>query len=769
MNIVGLSIAFAAFIIIITQVNHELSFDRSYPKSGRIYRAELAIDSIQWTAIMSRPMVDVCIAASPAVESAALTQGMQFSTYMTYDKAGTKVGFKEVVESVYPGIVDVFDYEFVEGSGDVLKEPGKMIIPKSMATRVFGDESAMGHIITCEIFTQDTIMSFEIGGVYKDLPASSSVSNIGRYNVGDANLGDWGNSNYYLYLTLYPGSNPDDVAELMSQAFSRAEVPQWLESQQWKVRLVPIEDLYYQTDVDFDVLPKGNHSTTMILLSIALLIVAVAGINFVNFSTSLVPMRIKSINTQKVLGSPVAMLRLVMVLEGVGIALFAMLLSILWVDIASRTGMNQWLLASIEVSTIWPMVGLTALLSVAVGVIAGLYPAFYATSFAPALVLKGSFGLSRSGRMLRTALVGFQFVVSLGLIVGALFMHIQNAYMRDYDTGLSTEQVAIVSIGSDMAAKESTITDRLLSNPNIEDVAYAMQVVGGGDTYMTWRRDISGAEVTNCNFVCLPVSSNFCSVMDLEIVDGRNFNDEDDLRDRGTYIFNQTAAKAFGMTLESVIQNDRLPVGFVKDFNYASLRTDVAPMALYTPGNSDTWKQRLTVAYVKVNGDPRDAANHIRSVFAEIDPAYPIELNFYDEVFNNLYQKERKTTAQITLFSALAVVLSLIGVFGLVLFETQYRRKEIGVRKVLGATVGEILGMFSGSFIRIVLVCFVIAAPLAWWAITEWLKDFTHRTELHWWVFALSLAIVMLITMVTVVVQSWRAATTNPVNAFKSE
>lgn len=781
MNIVGLSIAFAAFVIIMIQVNYELSFDRSYPTSDRLYRVEQEIDSTNhtWSPLMSRPMIDLCIAASPAIERGTLADCLSFPTYMTFDKAGMKVGFKENLEKVYPEAIDVFGYKFIEGSGDALKEPDKIIIPGSMAHRLFGDESALDRIVAFEegVFTYSKALNptYVIGGVYKDFSASSSILNTAKRQMKpDENIDAWGDWSYYAYVTLVPGASPEDVERAIKLSLGKAVVPAWAGGgmANRNIRLTPMKDLYYAEGMLYDLTPKGNRSTTMILLSIALLIVVVAGINFVNFATSIVPMRIKSINTQKVLGSPVATLRTVMVLEAVGIAMLSMLLAILWIDIASRAGISQWMLTPINITSNWTMVGYTALLALVTGLLSGLYPAFYATSFAPALVLKGSFGLSRSGRILRKGLIGFQFVVSIGLIIVAIFMHLQNQYLRSFNTGFPTDQVAVVQMGRDMVANANTITNKLKANASVVDVAYGQNIIGSSDVFSSWGFGLMGRD-TMVKFIALPVSTNFCSVMGLAIIDGRDFTVEDEQR-AGCYIFNERAQAEYNLTTEDRIDHWKSPggapiVGFVKDFNYATLRTNIEPMAFFTCGTNDNISGNLITAYIKVTGNPRDAVDHIRTVFREIDPAYPLEINFYDEIFNNAYQKERKTTALITLFSGLAVALSLIGVFGLVLFETQYRRKEIALRKVHGATVGQILSMFSGSFVRIVLICFVIAAPMAWVGTTEWLKDFPHRIELHWWVFALSLTVVMLVTMVTVVVQSWRAATTNPINSLKSE
>lgn len=262
--------------------------------------------------------------------------------------------------------------------------------------------------------------------------------------------------------------------------------------------------------------------------------------------------------------------------------------------------------------------------------------------------------------------------------------------------------------------------------------------------------------------------------MGIRIAEGRGFVEEDDRAEPGTWaIFNRTACRKYGLEL-----GDRLEVGagrgvevvgIMEDVNFGSLHAAVGPMAMVLVGKESGLDNRLQTAYFKIKGDPYAAVEHIRRAAAEIDPAYPVDLQFFDAAFDALCRKELKVTTLITVFSLLAVVLSLVGVFGLVVFETQYRRKEIGVRKVMGATVAEILAMFNRSFVRLVLICFVVAAPLAWYGVREWLGTFAYRTPVYWWVFAVSLAIVLFITLATVTIQSWRAATANPVEAFKTE
>ncbi|MDE6499463.1 MAG: ABC transporter permease [Rikenella sp.] len=766
LNIVGLSVSFAAFVVILMQVNYEWGFDKGYPK--QIYRVQMT-DSVAFGGVwLPRPMCDILLEASPAIAAGTIHGGSWGDSYISLERNGSRTAYLEPIDFVYPGEAEVFGYEFTEGDPKVFEDHTKLALSQSMARKLFGTESAVGQIITLEDQTddEDRKRSFEVGAVYRDFPANSSIGNgIKRKITPGDNDGNWSNWNYNFYVTLVPGSDPAEVARQLSAEFARFGKPNWV-GNKFYFTLVPLQDVYYDMTVDQDYAPKGSRSTQNMLLAIALLVIGIAAVNFVNFATSLTPLRIKNINTRKVLGSPVGALRAELIFESTGIALLSFGLGLLWIYGLRTTAFNDLISGGISFSAYSGVIGLSAAVALVVGVVSGLYPAFYTTSFPPALVLKkGSFGMSPTGRKLRTALIGFQFVVSIGLIVAAMFLQLQNNYLRHFDTGMDQEQVAVLTMNNSQAEPEmkQAIVNELMSSPLIEDVAFAYTKIGLTDQYMGWTRSLTdGREM---RYSCCPVSWNFLRVMGLQVVDGRDFT-EDDQRKDGTQIFNEAAMRQYGLTIDDRV-NDQPIAGVVGDFNFASLRNAIAPLCLYEFG-AKPW-MNLRIAYIKIVGDPYAAVDHIRRTMAKFDPLYPVDIEFFDTTFDSIYQKERKTTALITIFSLLAVVISLVGVFGLVLFETQYRRKEIGVRKVMGATVAEILEMFNRKFVRLVLVCFVVAAPLAWYGVREWLSTFAYRTPIYWWVFAVSLMIVLLITLLTVTVQSWRAATANPVGALRAE
>lgn len=770
LNIVGLSVAFAAFIVIMIQVDYDRSFDRFHPDAEQIYRVEISKNNTTYTPILSRPMIDL-LAQAPQIRSNALLADLSklgfslYGPYLTVENNGSKTGYKEWTALVFPEFAEMFDFRMIEGDRKALREPNRVLIPQSMALRFFGGAPALNRRIT---FVNDTATMMTVGGVYKDFPDNTQIKNriyipMDRTRMLESD--SWNNSGYSFYVTLWtPEASTALKQEWMSRLRPILDENTWIHLDD--IRLTALPDIYYATDTEFDLAEKGSRTTTAVLTAIGLLILAVAGINFVNFSTSLVPMRVKSINTQKVLGSPLSTLRAALIGEAVGIALIAYVLAVFWVYLLNYTSFDQLISGSISLEANLGIVTTTLGAAVAVGLAAGIYPAFYATSFPPALVLKkGSFGTSAKGRRLRTALIGFQYVVSIGLIIAALFMQMQNDFMRSMKTGLNTEHFALVQLSQDMARKAPVIRNRLMEKSSITDVSFGGSVVGSNDLYPLWGFG-ENAEGEPISLNVIFADWNLPKLLGAKIIEGRDFLESERNAEIRKLLINETACKRYGMRVGQRFEvNNTEIVGVVEDFNFASLRNTVQPMAFIVGdiGFPLDW------VYVKTSGDPYDAAGAIRGALAGVDPTYPAEVQVYDTFFNKLYMQERRTTGLVTIFSLLAVVISLVGVFGLVLFETQYRRKEIGVRKVMGATVTEILNMFNRKFVWIVIVCFVIAAPFAWYGVREWLMVFAYRTPIYWWVFGLSLAIVMLITLTTVSVQSLRAATANPVDSLKAE
>lgn len=771
LNVLGLSIAFVAFMLIMMQVNYDYTFDCSHRNADAIFRVDIVHGSKGSQAIICRPFARAFTESSPHIKGGCLLNAWVGSPFFYVEQNGQRTGYRENAWEVTPGLLDVIHFDMLEGTAQALDEPGSVILPESMAKKIFGNETAIGK----QLIAPNVEMNAQIiKGVYKDFPRNSALQNVIYVAMNPKeNYDNWGNWNYFFFVRLDDPANKENVLDNFKSNFNAKEVFgnefEWGGEESFDLRLTSLPDVHFLNNVDFDSMPKASRQTLLVLFSIAFVIIIIAGINFTNFSTALTPMRIKSINTQKVLGSSDRMLRGSLLVEAVGVSMFAYLLSLLFLYVIPKTPVASLVDADISFGAQPMIIAGTAVIAVIVGVLAGLYPSYYVTSFPPALVLKGSFGLSLAGRRMRSVLVGIQFVASFILIIGSLFMYLQNRYMQNAPLGYDKEEMIIVHLNNKINKDRDAFTNQLKSFSGVEDVTYSQFLLSSQDQYMGWGRDYNGK---NINFQCLPVSSSFLKVMGIEVKEGRDFRPEDDQKETGCYIFNEKAKAQLELKLNEQIDGDEI-IGFIPDIKFASFRQEVTPMAFYLWGKYQ-WGQEgnyYNAAYVKfkAGSDLRAGMEHVRESLKKFDSEYPFVIRFYDEVLQHTYEKELKIGSLITLFSLVAIFISIVGVFGLVVFESEYKRKEIAVRKVLGSTTGEVLYMFNVSYFWILLICFVLGAPFAWYGVHRWLENFAYRTPMYWWVLPLAFLAIGMITFLTVTYQNWHVANENPVKNIKSE
>ncbi|MBO5818327.1 MAG: FtsX-like permease family protein, partial [Bacteroidales bacterium] len=512
-------------------------------------------------------------------------------------------------------------------------------------------------------------------------------------------------------------------------------------------------------------------TTTIILLLVAILVVGIAFINYINFFFALVPERIRAVNTKKVLGSSRTALILSTLKESFWLILMALAVAAILVMLFNMTQLTHLISASTQFSDNVPVLLLTLLIAIVISLVASLYPAFYITSFEPAMVLKGSFAATTAGRRLRYVLIGLQFVISITLIVCSTFISLQRRYMINFDIGIDKEQLLYVHTSEYIGSNAEAVEEQLKTNPQITDVTW------GAGNFLAFERMSWGREWKDrlINFQCYPVATNFVEFMGIEMTEGRSFLPQDKNCENGVFIFNESARRQFGMTLHDRIHGHAGQVeivGFCDDFCFQSLKEEVSPFALYVFGADPWWHPSTIFIRVAANADYAQVMKHIGTVLSQWDAVNsPDEwqISFFDENLNDTYKKEQSLSQLIGIFTLIAIIISLMGVFGLVMFETQYRRKEIALRRVNGASVNEILAMFCSRFVKIVLVCFVLAAPLSWLIVNRYLSTFAHRCPMYWWVFVLALLAVLFVTILVVVLRSWHAATAHPAESLKTE
>lgn len=775
LNLFGLTIAFAAFLLIVMQVDYEMNYDAMHSKSGRTFRLEANHGEFEHNAIHCLMFSDAFVNSSAHITDYSYRYpfygGERYCQIDEVDDQGEAKVFKENFQLCLPNISDVFDFHMKEGSVECLSIPGSVLIPESVAKRLFDKQSAIGKRIRMSGSSgwqpvSTTILT--IGGVYKDFPGNTTVQNRIYVPMDQLDLlkSSWQMYVNEIYVTLDDPLNKEEVLDHFNKTFDFAK-SQMGSAQEIALRLTPLKEVYYTHDTTFDFNPKGHRETNYVLLGIAFLILFIAGINFTNLTTSLIPLRLKTINTHRVLGCSIYKLQAISLIESIVICLISYILALFIVNDLSYTPIANWVDADIRLSQYKGLILLTALIAILTGCLAGLYPAIRSTSYAPALVLKGSFGLSPKGKKVRVALIGFQYTVSIALIIVTLFMGLQNHFMTSSEQlGFNKDQVAIVNLTPEIYAKHKPqYIQKLKDYPGIEDVAFSVYELSKEDDMIDL--EYARHEDKDVFFKVFYASENFLSVMDIQVEEGRDFTREDLNKAQSDYIINPAAERDFHLHPGDRF-NDRTVLGVSKDFRFNSCRIASSPFVFAL--NNDIPNPKL-VSYIRFNSKTnlQEAVAHVRETLKEIDPTFPFEISFYNTILNNLYQKEQTLGKLISLFGIMAILISIVGVFGLVLFETQYRRKEIGIRKINGATTGQILLMFNKTYIRIVSVCFIISIPIAWMGTQQWLENFAYKTPLHLWVFIVAFLIILSVTIGTVTFRNWQAANENPVNSVKSE
>lgn len=791
LNVIGLTLAFTAFYVIMTQVWWELGYNRSLHEADRIYLVENEdwYEPGKWSSWLNRPVPERVIASTAGVEvGGCMWGGFGSGTCWTSNEPSFGYNkFSASCGSVSLPFLDVFAFRSVEGDVHDIGKPKSVIVSREAAERM---RVGVGSLIWVDTDEPQPDGAMEVVAVFEDFPDNSLLGECEVVkNLGETNLYTTSEWSFNYFVKFRPGADPDEFARQwtnVNQEMQREAAEKRAaagdaaddddESGIYGVRLSPVSDLYFESDSQAPC-RQGSVVTTYTLLGIAVLVIVLAFINFVNFFFALVPVRIRTVNTFKVFGAPASSLRFNFVFEAFGLVLIA-LLAAWYVSFALQgTEFASYISASLALSQNLEVVGLVAVVAFVMALAASLYPAWYITSFAPALVVKGSFGGTRSGRRLRTLLLGVQFFISIGLIIATSFIRLQHDYMMHYDMGFDKENLLAVRLSERGAVSYDALRQKLLSDPQVKDVTGATsRLVSVGR--MGWGREFKGRQVAFQSYVVQP---DFLRVMGIPITDGRDFLESDFDKELGTMIFNEAARREFEMQvgdrINGFVSPDEQIVGFCADFNFKPLQYGVSPFCFYLLPKKiqqENYWHLPHVGYVRMTpgADIAAVTAHIRRCIAEVDPRTEpgdIVVRVFDEELGLEYDNERKLTAIVGLFALLAVVIALMGVFGLVLFETQHRRREIAVRRVMGASRGEILAMFNRRYVMLVAVCFVLAVPVSIWAVRHWLAGFAYAVPLYWWVFALALAGVLAVTALTVTVRSWHAVNENPAESVKSE
>ena len=789
LNIVGMAVAFAAVYLIAVQVNFDLSYNRVIKNSERIYRLEYPSWSGDgtWDCNWNRQLPDEISATCPEIVTAGsidMVFNSQYHDEYSVKRNSTIENFTIKIAGAELEALAVFPFEFIEGGiDDEFKTYYGMIISETVANRYnlkVGDRINYGRGAVNQ--AQRTI-----SGIYRDFPKPSTMAmGEGYILMPEAGPQDASNWNTPYYVLLHEDASPTKVAAKMKETLvdycrkrglSDEDIAKEIDLV--APRLTPIADLYFADDTEAEYY-HGSRTTTYTLIAIAVLILVISFINFINFFFALIPSRIRAVNNYKIFGAPTAKLRLNFLFETVGLILVSLFGAAVIVVLFADTPLKEYISTSVAINENWSLAGAIALGVILLGVVVSLYPAWYITKFSPAFVIKGDFSASKSGRILRYTLVGVQYTISIALIICSFFIYRQHQYMLSRDMGFDKENLLVATIPYEAVngawsfesdyTKRDALMDKLYQNPQIKAIAW-----GRGEftnSRMQWTRPIENGESEVFNVYA--VSWNFLDVMGIQIVEGRNFTTTDEQSETGALIFNQTAAKNLNINTETSILghiDGRLTpvVGICEDFDFQSAQYNISPYAFLVFGKYAWDLPRIAYIRTVAGADIAKVKEFIVDTVMELEPNIDpekINVKFFDNELEMVYQREDKLSTLVTLFSFLSIVISIIGVFGLVLFETQYRRREIGIRRVHGASVGEILSLFNRKYLYIVAACSAVAIPVSYYIIDQWMQQYVYRTPMSWWVYALAVGVILLITIVTVSLRSWSAANENPTQSI---
>lgn len=767
LNILGLSVAFVAFMLLMMQWTYDREFDSFDPHADSIYRIDMnpPSDGRGRLALMNRPVSEIITQSSPHFKAGVLFQSSVFEQAYTIDgEAPTTLLAHQW--GVSKDLTKVFHFDMIEGDANALEIEHSVLVPESFARKWFPNESAVGKSL------RSLSGSYTIGGVYKDFPENNTLRNYVYTSIGDENKGNYSNWNYNFYILTDLPNNADEVKKLVAEGLHK--IMDNTKELNIEFDALQLNEIHYSEPALYDLTPRTSKQMMALLLSIAFVILLIATINFTNFSTAVSPLRIKNVNTQKVFGATIGSLRRSLLLESILVGSFSFILALMILWMLQDTTIIRLFKADTRIVSHPILVIITGIASILIGLVAAVYPAIYTTSFQPAIALKGSFGISPKGKALRHLLISFQFVASFALIIAALFMFLQNRYAHTTSLGFDKEQLIITNMGN-FGNKCQVFEQQLKSHPEIEDVTFAnVKLCNEGNNYMNWGLEFKDQGV---NYNVLEVAPSFPRVMGIKPYEGRDFREEDMNTRHGVYLFNETAVKRYNFKIGDAIDSTTI-VGFVPDFIYHSLHMGTPPAALLLWGkvkwgeeNWDTNGRWYAFSYIKTKAgaDLHKAMEAVYSELKVLSPDYPFDVRFFDSVLDQLYKDDQQLSSVITLFSLLAVFISIMGIFGLVVFDSEYKRKEIGIRKVMGSTTWQILLLFNKGYIRTLVVCFCIAVPIAYYGISRWLENFVYKIPIYWWVFPVAFLLVGGITILTITYQSWHAANENPVNSLKSE
>ena len=777
LNLLGLGVAVATFYLFMTQVIYNRTYNHNIHNYEHMYRLEIYGNfGDVWGANVCRPFVTI-LKDIPQIKNVTY-----ISPYV--NETDVKVGNRTItVPSINmgkPGI-EFFTGKLLSGSSKTCGEGYNVIVNRSTAEKMFGTANAAGKTFEGEN-GDGSKTTVTVVGVSEDMPDNCTLPNGVYICENESVMNDWSEWSFNVYMLLDDGANPKKVERAIKLAFmkvngvSEKDEKRFDKEVNMKFRISPMDDIYFSGVGKQD---RGNRNLVGVLTVASVFVLFIAMLNLLNFSLSEIPMRMRGINTRRVMGASIGSLRLKMIMENVMFAFVALLIGIVLVIAFQRSETCMKLVSGdIHFASHMVLAAVMAVSALVVGALSAVVPAFYSTSFTPAMVLKGSFGLSPRGRRLRMAIMAVQFCLAFALTIYIGVMSSQSSYIFNSDYGFNKNEVFYTWLSEEAQAKKDAVRAELKKLPFVESVGFAQNAIGTSDGYMGWGRGDGDHHMV---LQVLPCDYEYLRTMQLKIVEGRDFRESD--MKTGAYVLNKAAMAQYkwlvvgdsiGRQSNWGSQSNYNIVGVCNNFKLKSMRCDNSNVAvafvIFGPDMAE-WGDRCGQVFVRVakNQDKIEAKRRIAEVLNRLDGSQKYEMWFLDDDLQQTYVEEFRFISQVKLFAIICIIITIIGVFSLTMFETEYRRKEIAIRKVMGSSIGSVVRLFAMRYALPLVVAFVVAAPVGWWLSNSWLQSFAEHTPIHWWLFPLSFVLVSAVVVITVIIQSWRVATANPVESIKTE
>lgn len=792
-NIIGLAVGIACCLLIVIYVQHELSFDRFHTNAERMYRVNISAKMGEFNGIGGTtppPVAARLMQDFSEVERATRVFPLMTSTV----RSGSNIFNESSILATDEHFFKMFSFQLLAASSNILlNEPRTVVITRSMLEKYFGANVTAAQALGKTLQMGDKRREFKVIGVVENPPSASHISfdmltSISSYPVVQDFDWSWVWCQLVTYVQLKEGSSvqalqaklPQMVDKYAPAAFDRigqsyADLKK--QGGYWNIVLQPFADVYLHSNEAGNRLGDAGSVTTIYIFAlVAALIIVLACINFVNLATARSARRAKEIGIRKSLG--VARKHLVMqfLSESMLVSVIATLLSVCLVELVLHpfnTFSGKTL--AIDFTTNWILSAYTLVLMLFVGVVAGVYPALYLSSVQSVDVLSGKLRLGLKSRGIRNALVVFQFTVSVALIACTAIVYSQLAFVRSMDVGFSKENILLVDNADALADKADSYKQELLTQSQVLGVSQTTSVPGRG--YFLDYYKLENAPLKDLAIASYLADEDFLKTLGAKIVKGHSFSKEISAECEEGVLLNEEAVKRIGWA-DPIGQMLMYPggdgrkfkvIGVMKNFNVASLHVGIEPFAIFHKA-SKAYNIRGGAMAVRIRaGESEAAVKAAEQAWKRIAGDKPFEYSFMDEEFDRHFRAEQRLGKVLGLFTLITIAIACLGLFGLAAFTAEQRTKEIGIRKVLGASVASIVALLTKDFLTLVGIAILLAIPLAYWAAGKWLQDFAYRVELSWWVFVSAGLAAVVIAFITVAGQAWRAAHANPVQSLRSE